>query len=103
MHELNLATFLVGGIVAGIGAGVLFKAAVGTVVAMAAPAKRSEALAGLFLISYLGLSIPALGIGIATRTIDATTAMTWLGGILLVLLAGVAVLARGRSAARSAS
>ena len=103
MHELNLATFLVGGIVAGIGAGVLFKAAVGTVVAMAAPAKRSEALAGLFLISYLGLSIPALGIGIATRTIDATTAMTWLGGILLVLLAGVAVLARGRSAAKSAS
>ena len=103
MHELNLATFLLGGIVAGIGAGVLFKAAVGTVVAMAAPAKRSEALAGLFLISYLGLSIPALGIGIATRTIDATTAMTWLGGILLVLLAGVAVLARGRSAAKSAS
>ena len=103
MHELNLSTFLVGGIVAGIGAGVLFKAAVGTVVAMAAPAKRSEALAGLFLISYLGLSIPALGIGIATRTIDATTAMTWLGGILLVLLAGVGVVARGRSAAKSAN
>jgi len=96
MHTLNLATFLVGGVVAGVGAGVLFKAAVGTVVAMAAPAKRSEALAGLFLISYLGLSIPAIGIGIATRTVDATTAMTWLAAILLLLLAGVGVLARRR-------
>lgn len=101
MYTLNLATFLIGGIAAGIGAGVLFKAAVGTVVAVAAPAKRSEALAGLFLISYLGLSIPAVGIGIATRSIDATTAMTWLAAVLLVLLATVAFLARRRTTTES--
>ena len=103
MHTLNLTTFLLGGIATGVGAGVLFKAAIGTIVAMAAPAKRGEALAGLFLIAYLGLSIPAVGIGIATRWIDATTAMTWLAGILLVLLAGVGVLARGRSTAKTAN
>ncbi|MGQ4384837.1 MFS transporter [Streptomyces sp. SAS_270] len=96
MHTADLATFLVGGVVAGIGAGVLFKAAVGTVVAMAAPAKRGEALAGLFFLSYLGLIIPALGLGLATLTVTATTAMTWFTGMLLILLAGVAVLARRR-------
>jgi MFS family permease len=100
MRTADLGAFLLGGVVAGIGAGVLFKAAVGAVVAMAAPAKRSEALAGLFLIAYLGLSLPAVGIGIATRTIPATTAMTWFTGILLVMLAGVAVLA-GRSSRAS--
>ena len=94
MHTANLAAFLIGGVVAGIGAGMLFKAAVGTVAAMAAPAERSEALAGLFLISYLGLSLPPVGIGIATRAVAATTAMSWFTGVLLVVLAGVAVLAR---------
>ena len=96
MHTADLAAFLIGGIVAGVGAGVLFKAAVGTVVAMAAPAKRSEALAGLFLISYLGLIVPALGLGIATLTVSATAAMTWFTGVLLALLAGVTALGRRR-------
>ncbi|MBM7246214.1 MFS transporter [Rhodococcus fascians] len=98
MHTLSLPTFLVGGVVAGIGAGVLFKAAVGAVAAMAAPAERSEALAGLFLIAYLGLGIPALGIGIATLSMSATAAMTGLAAIVLILLRGVATLARRASA-----
>lgn len=97
MYAANLAVFLVGGIVAGIGAGVLFKAALGAVAAMASAAKRGEALAGLFLISYLGLTLPALGIGIAARSIDATTVMTWFTAAVLVLLAGAAALFRRRT------
>jgi len=94
MHVASLPVFLVAGIVTGIGAGVLFKSAVGGVVATAAPAQRGEALAGLFLISYLGLSLPALGLGLVTRYISSVTAMTWLAGILLVILGGVAGLSR---------
>ncbi|MEV3859441.1 MFS transporter [Streptomyces sp. NPDC050095] len=94
MHAVDLATFLSGGIVAGIGSGLMFKAAVGTVVTMAAPARRSEALAGLFLVAYVGLSVPAVSIGVATVSLTATAAMTWFAGLLLVLLAAVAVLNR---------
>ncbi|WP_328503087.1 MFS transporter [Streptomyces sp. NBC_00457] len=94
MQTASLPVFLVAGIVAGSGAGVLFKSAVGTVVAMATPAKRGEALAGLFLISYLGLALPAIGLGIATRYTTVTTAMTWFTGALLALLTTAAVLAR---------
>ncbi|MDN3028533.1 MFS transporter [Streptomyces sp. S.PB5] len=97
MHTADLAVFLTGGIVAGIGAGALFKAAVGTVAALAVPDKRSEALAGLFLISYLGLTLPAVGIGVATLSLSAVTVMTWFAGLLLILLAGVEVLALRRS------
>ncbi|MGV9213914.1 MFS transporter [Micromonospora sp. RB23] len=100
MHTASLTAFLLGGVVAGVGAGVLFKAAVGTVAAMAVPARRGEALAGLFLIAYLGMSLPALGIGIATRAVSTTTAMNWFTGLLLVLLAGVTALFRRSSANR---
>ncbi|RPE47152.1 putative MFS family arabinose efflux permease [Streptomyces sp. Ag109_O5-1] len=94
MHTASLTLFLVAGITAGIGAGVLFKSAVGTVVAMATPAKRGEALAGLFLISYLGLALPAIAIGIATRYTTMTTAMTWFTAVLLALLTTAGLLAR---------
>ncbi|WP_430502538.1 MFS transporter [Micromonospora trifolii] len=103
MHTASLSVFLVGGVVAGIGAGVLFKAAVGAVAAMAAPAQRGEALAGLFLIGYLGMILPSVGIGVATQAVTAGTAMNWFTGLLLVMLAGVAALFRHSAAsARSA-
>ncbi|MDG4781922.1 MFS transporter [Micromonospora sp. WMMD961] len=103
MHTASLSVFLLGGVVAGIGAGVLFKAAVGAVAAMAAPARRGEALAGLFLVGYLGMILPSVGIGVATRTVTAGTAMNWFTGLLLVMLAGVAALFRHSAAsARSA-
>ncbi|MET8547454.1 hypothetical protein [Micromonospora zamorensis] len=102
MHAADLTAFLAGGVLAGVGAGVLLKAAIGTVAAMAAPARRGEALAGMFLISYLGLSLPAVGIGIATRTVSTVTAMTWFTGLLLVMLTGVAVLFRRSTGTRRA-
>ncbi len=45
---------------------------------------------GLVLIAYLGMIVPAVGMGIATEYVAATTSMSWFTGILLVLLAGVA-------------
>jgi MFS family permease len=99
MHAGRLALFLVGGIVAGIGAGVLFKAAVGSVVAEAAPARRGEALAGLFLIAYLGLTVPVVAVGVATLSFTTVAVMTWFAAALLVLLAAVAALAARRPAA----
>jgi predicted MFS family arabinose efflux permease len=93
MREASLAAFLVGGALAGAGAGVLFKSALGTVAAMAADGVRGEALAGLFLIAYAGLSLPTVGLGLATRYTGATTATLWFTGVLLMLLAATAALA----------
>jgi MFS family permease len=97
MHAASLTAFLVGGVVAGVGASVLFKASLGTVAALAVAGKRGEALAGLFLIAYLGLTLPAVGIGVATRVSSAVTVMTWFTGVLLLLLAAIALLARRRA------
>jgi MFS family permease len=98
MHLASLALFLIGGAVAGAGAGVLFKSAVGAVAERAAANVRGEALAGLFLIGYLGLAGPALGLGVATRYLDATTAMLWFSGVLLALLATIGLVDRASRA-----
>jgi len=91
MRFTSLALFLAGGAVAGAGAGVLFKSGVGAVAQMAPADERGEALAGLFLIAYLGLIGPALGLGIATRYLPATTAMLWFSGSLLAALGAIAL------------
>ncbi|MET8473562.1 MFS transporter [Streptomyces sp. NPDC006422] len=100
MHAADLTTFLVGGVIAGVGAGLLFKAAVGAVVAMAAPARRGEAIAGLFLVAYLGLSVPAVVLGVATLALSATAAMTWFAVAVFALLAVVVALNRRSHGAR---
>lgn len=92
MEDANLAGFLVGGGLAGAGAGVLFKSAVATLLDTAEPATRSEAAAGLFLFAYLGMTIPILGIGIATLYVTAQTAMLFFAGALLVALIAIALL-----------
>ena len=85
--EPNLALFLVGGAVAGAGAGVLLKGAISTVAGLAAPAARGEALAGLFLIGYVGLTVPVLGLGIATQFTSAKFALLGFAAALLLVLA----------------
>jgi predicted MFS family arabinose efflux permease len=88
----TLAVFIVGGMIAGSGVGVLFKGALGTVVGLALPQSRGEALAGLFLGAYAGLVVPVLGIGLATLSVSLRTAL--LGFALGVLLVIGAVAAR---------
>ena len=87
----SLALFLAGGVLAGGGAGVLFKGTVGTVARTAAPGARGEALAGLFLAGYLGLAVPVLGLGIATRYASTEASML---GFALFEAAVVAAVAR---------
>jgi MFS family permease len=93
IQTAGLALFLIAGTVAGAGAGVLFKSAIGAVAAMAAPTKRGEALSGLFLICYAGMSLPAIGVGVAAHYTPITTVMYFFCAALLLVLVTVAVLA----------
>jgi MFS family permease len=81
----NLATFLIGGVIAGMGAGGVFKGSLGTVMMIADPEHRAESIAGLLLAGYIGLSVPAVGVGVALRSIS--TKVTLLGFALAVAVA----------------
>jgi hypothetical protein len=61
----SLALFIIGGAVIGAGAGAIFKGAVGTVIRIARPESRAEALAGVFLAGFVGMSVPIVGAGVA--------------------------------------
>jgi MFS family permease len=94
----SLPLLLIGGALAGAGAGAAFKASISTVISIAPPQARGEALAGLFLAAYVGLTVPVLGLGIATQLVSAQTAVL---GFAAVLLAMVAVVARRLRAGRN--
>jgi MFS family permease len=86
----SLPLLLIGGALAGAGAGGVFKGSVSTVINLAPAETRGEALAGLFLASYLGLAIPVVGLGIATQYLPSRVALLIFSGALLAGLATVA-------------
>ncbi|WP_326556080.1 MFS transporter [Micromonospora sp. NBC_01796] len=88
----SLGVFLAGGVLTGAGAGAMFRGTLGTVVAIASPESRAEALAGLFLAGYLALSVPVIGIGIALQHVSARVAL--LGFAVLVAVGALAVARR---------
>lgn len=88
---------VLGALVTGAGSGMSFKAAVATVISVAPADNRGEALAGLFLMGYLGVTVPLVMLGILAQYVATEPAMLAFGALLLVLL-GVA--ARGVTGAR---
>ncbi|MFC5501346.1 MFS transporter [Lysinimonas soli] len=60
-----LPLFLLAAVVGGAGVGLLFRAAIGVAAALAAPDRRGEVLAAVFLFAYAGLAVPVLLIGAA--------------------------------------
>jgi MFS family permease len=67
--------FFLGGMVAGAGIGLGFRAAVATAASLAEPAFRGEVLAALFLGAYAGLVIPVLAIGAALVWVSSSVAV----------------------------
>jgi MFS family permease len=84
----SVVVFVVGGIVTGAGAGLIFRAAMVTAGSAALPEARAEVLAGFFLGAYIGLSVPVIGLGIATLYFPPRDVM--LVFIVLVLAALIA-------------
>ncbi|WP_223690887.1 MFS transporter [Leifsonia poae] len=60
-----LAPFILSGILAGAGVGLLFRSAIGVAASLAAPERRGEVLAAIFLVAYIGLALPVLLVGVA--------------------------------------
>ena len=81
----DLVMFIIGGVIAGAGAGMVFKGSLAAVVSVAPDGSRSEVLSGFFLGAYVGLSIPIVGLGIATMYAPARDVM--LGFVVLAVAA----------------
>jgi hypothetical protein len=90
----DLATLIAGGVVVGAGAGVGFKAAVGDAIRIASPTTRGETLATLFLIAYLGITVPVVLLGVLLEFAPTAPSIIAFGVVMLALLALAAILIR---------
>jgi MFS family permease len=94
---VSVAAFIVGGVLAGAGVGLLFRLALGVAGSLATDETRGEVLAAMFLAAYLGLAVPVLAIGAALALLPAVPVL--LGFVAVVLVLVLAAIARMRRTA----
>jgi MFS family permease len=82
----SLAVFVIGGVLTGAGAGLVFRGAMVAAGAAAPAESRAEVLSGFFLGAYVGLSVPVLGLGIATQYVAARDVMLVFVAVVVVAL-----------------
>jgi hypothetical protein len=90
------AAFFVASIIAGAGFGLGFQGAVRSVVATAAAAERAAVLSVVFILSYLGLGLPAIAAGVVVARTGQLVETAYGFGALVVLLAALALHAAAR-------
>jgi MFS family permease len=97
----SLAMFVIGGVVTGAGSGLVFRGALVAAGGTALPESRAEVMAGFFLGAYVGLSVPVVGLGIATQYAPAREVMLVFVAIIAVAIAASvrAVISRAAPAA----
>ena len=93
---LQVAGFIGGGVVAGAGVGLLFKASISRAASLVGPEHRGGVLAATFLIAYAGLTVPVVAVGAALLVLPTLPVLLAyvVFGVVLALVAGTRLAAR---------
>jgi MFS family permease len=83
----SLAVFIVGGVIAGLGQGLSFRAGLGAVTGAAPPDKRGEITSSYFVMLYVGISIPVIGVGAAASAFGLIVAGVVFAALVAILAA----------------
>ncbi|RKT78950.1 putative MFS family arabinose efflux permease [Terracoccus luteus] len=67
---LSLPLFVVAGVLAGAGVGLVFNVALASAATASSPEHRGETLAGMFLFAYTGITVPVVVAGLAITWVD---------------------------------
>lgn len=82
----DLALFLIGGAVAGVGVGLVFRAALTAAGGLADPDQQGQVLAGIFLLAYIGLTIPPVMVGVALIWLPLVWVALAFAALIIVLI-----------------
>lgn len=85
-----LALLVIGGMLAGVGQGLAFRSALAGLSAQSPPAQRAEVASTFFVVAYVALSLPVVGVGVAEELVGLRPAGIGFSAVVLVL-AGVAL------------
>ncbi|GGR04478.1 MFS transporter [Streptomyces netropsis] len=105
LETTSTALFFVGTVVAGYGFGTGFLGAFQTIGPLAAPAERAQLVSSMYVVCYLGFSLPAVAAGVAVREAGLRPTATVYGVAVMVLAAAatLGLLAQSRRDARRTS
>lgn len=94
----SLALVVAGGVVAGLGQGLSFRAGLQAVNEAAPPDRRGEVASSYFVVAYVALSLPVVGVGVVAGMTNLRTASVIFAALVAALSATVLVLlSRGRA------
>jgi MFS family permease len=85
----SLTLFIIGGAISMAGAGTVFRGAIADVITISPPEKRAEIVAAAYVASFIGLSIPIIGAGIALS--EGVSPRVTLLGLAILIAAGIAL------------
>jgi MFS family permease len=91
----SLALLVIGGLVAGVGQGLSFRAGLAGINDAAPPEERAEVASSFFVVAYLALSLPVIGVGLLAQATSLRTAGLVFAAVAAAI-AGVALALLGR-------
>lgn len=86
----RLAVFVAGTVSTAVGVGLVMMGALATVNRISPPEHRGEVVSAFFVVCYVGLAIPALGVGIASQQVGFFSATLVCSVLLALVLGGAA-------------
>ncbi|MFM0008813.1 MFS transporter [Paraburkholderia sediminicola] len=84
--ERSLGALLLGTALAGIGQGISFRAGLGEIASAAPAHRRAEVTSSFFVVLYVAISLPVIGLGIAVQLADIQRATLLFVGLTIVLV-----------------
>jgi MFS family permease len=84
-----LPLLVAGAVCSGLGQGLSFRAAMAAVSGAAPPEHRGGTISALFIVGYIGISLPVVGVGALTLAVGLRSAGLTFTGCVIVLAAGV--------------
>jgi predicted MFS family arabinose efflux permease len=81
----HLLAMFAGQAVAGLGFGAAFTAALGLVIPLADAHRRAGVVAGLYVVSYVGLGVPVAAAGTLTDVLGVVPTVGWYSAVVVVL------------------
>jgi predicted MFS family arabinose efflux permease len=98
----SLVVLVAGAVIAGLGQGLSFRAAL-TAVNVGSPSRQRAAVAStFFVVAYVAISLPVVGVGILARVISLkSTGLIFAGVVMLLAVTALGLLLRGQRSAES--
>jgi MFS family permease len=94
----SLALLVAGAVLAGVGQGLSFRAALGAINSEAPPERRAEVDSSFFIVAYIAISLPVIGEGVLAQLAGLRTAgLVFAGVVAVISLVVLVLLARQRA------